>query len=40
MIGFAISDARVRFEINDEAAQRANLKLSAQLLKLARSVKK
>ena len=40
MIGLVISDARVRFEINAEAAQRANLKLSAQLLKLARSVKK
>lgn len=40
MIGLVISDARVRFEINAEAAQRANLKLSAQLLKLARSVNK
>jgi hypothetical protein len=40
MIGLVISDARVRFEVNAEAAQRANVKLSAQLLKLARSVKK
>jgi YfiR/HmsC-like len=40
MIGLVLGDARVRFEINAEAAQRANLKLSAQLLKLARSVKK
>jgi hypothetical protein len=40
MIGLVSSDDRVRFEINAEATQRANLKLSAQLLKLARSVKK
>jgi len=40
MIGLVTAGDRVRFEINADAAQRANLKLSAQLLKLARSVKK
>jgi len=39
MIGLVVDGARVRFEINAQAAQRANLKLSAQLLKLARKVK-
>ncbi len=40
MIGLVIVEDKVRFEINADAAQRANLQLSAQLLKLARSVKK
>lgn len=38
MIGLVVDNARVQFEINAQAAQRANLKLSAQLLKLARKV--
>jgi hypothetical protein len=40
MIGLVISDSRVQFEVNAAAAQYANLQLGAQLLKLARSVKK
>ncbi len=39
MIGLVVDGTRVQFEINAQAAQRANLKLSAQLLKLARKVK-
>ena len=39
MIGLVVDGARVQFEINAQAAQRANLRLSAQLLKLARKVK-
>jgi hypothetical protein len=39
MIALVVDNARVQFEINSQAAQRANLKLSAQLLKLARKVK-
>lgn len=39
VIGFFIDGEKVRFEINNEAAQRAGLKLSSQLLKLARLVK-
>ena len=39
VIGLVVDGARVRFEINAQAAQRANLRLSAQLLKLARKVK-
>jgi hypothetical protein len=39
MIGLVVDGVRVRFEINAQAAQRANLRLSAQLLKLARKVK-
>lgn len=38
MIGFTIEDKRVRFEINLEAAERANLRISSRLLKLARIV--
>ncbi len=34
-IGFVISDNRVRFEVNLDAAQRAGLSLSSQLLKVA-----
>jgi YfiR/HmsC-like len=36
MINFFLSDKKVRFEINDRAATRARLKLSAKLLSLAR----
>jgi hypothetical protein len=39
MIGLVINNNRVQFEIDARAAQRANLKLSSQLLKLARKVK-
>jgi ribosome-associated protein YbcJ (S4-like RNA binding protein) len=39
MIGLFVADNKVRFEINPEAATRANLRISAQLLKLARIVK-
>ncbi len=39
MIGLITADNRVQFEINNEAAQRANLKISSQLLRLARLVK-
>ena len=40
MIGLVISDSRVQFEINAVAAKQANLQMGAQLMKLARSVKK
>lgn len=39
MIGLINADNRVQFEINNEAAQRANLKIGSQLLRLARLVK-
>ncbi|WP_300451441.1 YfiR family protein [Accumulibacter sp.] len=39
IIGLYAEGDRLRFEINQEAAQRAGLKLSSQLLKLARLVK-
>jgi hypothetical protein len=38
MIGLVVNNARVQFEINAGAAARANLKFSAQMLKLARRV--
>jgi hypothetical protein len=38
MIGFLLVDNKVRFEINLEAAERANLKISSRLLLLAKSV--
>jgi hypothetical protein len=38
MIGFFLEDNKVRFEINLEAAQRSNLKISSKLLSLARNV--
>lgn len=38
MIGLLVESNRVRFEINLPAAQRAELRLSSQLLKLARQV--
>jgi hypothetical protein len=37
-IGLIEEDDKVRFEINDTAAERAGLKISSQLLKLARRV--
>ena len=39
MIGLFVEDGRMRFAINPNAAQRAGLRLSSQLLKLARIVK-
>jgi len=39
MINFTIVDSRVRFEINQGAAERAGLRISSQLLKLARPVR-
>ena len=38
MIGFLLEENKIRFEINLEAAQKANLKLSSRLLALAKSV--
>ncbi len=38
MIGLVVSDARVQFEINAGAAERAKLKFSAQMMKLAHRV--
>ncbi len=39
-IGLLTADNRVQFEINLETAQKANLKLAAQFVKLARRVKR
>ena len=39
MVNFYIDENKVRFELNSEAASRARLKFSSQLLKLARIVK-
>lgn len=36
IVNFMIEDGRVRFEINQDAAARANLKISSRLLRLAR----
>jgi hypothetical protein len=38
MISFVMVDDKVRFEINNGAADRAGLKISSQILKLARNV--
>lgn len=38
MIGFLLEENKVRFEVNLEAAQKANLKISSRLLALAKSV--
>lgn len=38
MIGFITIENKIKFEINPGAAQRANLKISSQLLKLAKIV--
>jgi hypothetical protein len=40
MVAFVIENRRVRFDINRTAAQSANLKLSSQLLTVARTVEK
>ena len=39
MIGLFVEDGRMRFAINPDAAHRAGLRLSSQLLKLAKIVK-
>jgi hypothetical protein len=39
VIRLLIEDKKVRFEVNMDAAQRAHLTLSSQLLKLARTIK-
>lgn len=39
-IGLVVDHQKVQFEINLQAARRANLKLSSQLLKLARRIKR
>lgn len=39
-IGLVVDNERVQFEINLDAARRANLKISSQLLKLARKVRR
>lgn len=40
MITFALENEKLRFDINIEPAERSNLKLSAQLQKLARTVRR
>ena len=40
MIAFIIDNRRVRFDINQTAAEKAGLKLSSRLLSVARSVKR
>ncbi len=39
VVGFVLEDNKVRFEVNLTAADRARLKISARLLKLARDVR-
>jgi hypothetical protein len=39
MIAFILEDRRVRFNIDQGAAQKAGLKLSSRLLSVARSVR-
>jgi hypothetical protein len=39
VINFVLEEGRVRFEVNQEAAQRARLRLSSRLLALARIVR-
>jgi YfiR/HmsC-like len=39
VIGLSVSDNKVGFDVNLEAAQQADLKISAQLLKVARGVR-
>ncbi len=38
MVNFVTAASKVRFEINEKAAQRAGLKISSKLLRLASSV--
>jgi hypothetical protein len=40
VIGLLLDEGKVRFEINEAVAQRAGLRLSSQILKLARSVRR
>ena len=40
MIAFVLENHRVRFDINQTAAENAGLKLSSKLLSVARSVEK
>ena len=40
IIGFVVENRRVRFDINQKAAQRAGLRISSRLLSVARSVEK
>jgi len=40
MVTFAVIDGRVRFSINEGSAEKAGLKISAQLLKLATAVRR
>ena len=37
-IGFCLEDNKIRFEVNLEAAQKANLKISSKLLALAKNI--
>ena len=39
MIGFVVEDNKVRFNINLDAAERAGIKISSKLLKLAKTVR-
>jgi hypothetical protein len=40
IISLVVEDGKVRFDVNTEAAEAADLKVSSQLLKLARTVKR
>ena len=40
MIAFVVENRRVRFDINQSAAEKADLKLSSKLLSVARAVEK
>jgi hypothetical protein len=37
MVNFVIDDGKVRFEIDHEAAERAHVRISSRLLRLARA---
>jgi hypothetical protein len=39
MINFILEGSKVRFDVNQEAAERAGLKISSRLLALAKHVK-
>jgi hypothetical protein len=39
LISFSMEGGKVRFDINQDAAERAHLKISSKLLSLAKSVK-
>ena len=38
MVNFTVEESKVRFEINEDAARRAGLKISSKLLRLAELV--